>query len=105
MPSRSKRSIVALAAKPYGAGDVWVDGIEVPDRLRSDEPTKIAVRVFSPVKTRAEVSLASGGRTLASKRYQQIVAFDVDVLQAHRRLITLGVLALNILARVLFRQK
>jgi Mg-chelatase subunit ChlD len=60
--------VFALAAKPYGAGDVWVDGIEVPDRLRSDEPTKIAVRVLSPVKTRAEVSLASGGRTLASKR-------------------------------------
>ena len=60
--------VFALAAKPYGAGDVWVDGIEVPDRLRSDEPTKIAVRVFSPAKTGAEVSLASGGRTLASKR-------------------------------------
>ncbi len=62
--------VFALPAKPYGAGDVWVDGIEVPDRLRSDEPVSIAVRVFSPLNTPARVSLASGGRTLAQKNTQ-----------------------------------
>lgn len=59
--------VFTLAAKPYGSGDVWIDGVEVPDRLRSDEPTTISVRVFSPTETRAQVSLASGGRTLARK--------------------------------------
>ncbi len=62
--------VFVLAAKPHGAGDVWLDGIEVPDRLRSDEPTTIAVRLFSPARTQAQVSLSSGGRTLARKRTQ-----------------------------------
>ncbi|UCD69250.1 MAG: VWA domain-containing protein, partial [Betaproteobacteria bacterium] len=78
--------VFALAAKPYGAGDVWVDGIEVPDRLRSEELTTIAVRVFSPEKTRAQVSLASGGQTLASKRTRlnegiNLVKFDTRMPQ------------------------
>ncbi len=59
--------VFAIAAKPAGSGDVWIDGIEVPERLRSNEPTTIAVRVFSPAQTRAQVSLESGGRTLARK--------------------------------------
>jgi len=59
--------VYTIAAKPNTSGDVWIDGIDVPERLRSNEPTTIAVRVFSPLKTRAEVSLSSGGRTLARK--------------------------------------
>ena len=59
--------VFTIAAKPNSSGDVWVDGIDVPDRLRSEEPATIGVRVFSPQKARAQVSLASGGRTLARK--------------------------------------
>ena len=59
--------VFTLAAKPYGSGDVWVDGIEVPDRLRSNEPATIVVRVFSPAQTGARISVTSGGHTLAHK--------------------------------------
>jgi uncharacterized membrane protein len=59
--------VFALPAKPYGAGDVWLDGIEVPERLRSNEPVLIEVRVFSPGNTSAQVSLSSGGKPLARK--------------------------------------
>ncbi len=73
--------VFAVPARPYGDGDVWIDGIEVPAQLRSNEPVSIAVRVFSPVETRAQVSLSSGGRLLARKTTQLVaginsVAFD-----------------------------
>ncbi|MGD2140595.1 MAG: VWA domain-containing protein [Burkholderiales bacterium] len=59
--------VFTVPARPSFSGDVWVDGIEVPDQLRSDEPTTISVRIFSPAKTRARVTLLSGGKTLARK--------------------------------------
>jgi Ca-activated chloride channel homolog len=73
--------VFAVPARPYAAGDVWIDGIDVPDRLRSNEPVSIAVRVFSPVETRAQVSLSSGGRLLARRTTKlaagiNSVAFD-----------------------------
>ena len=85
--------VFTLAAKPYGAGDVWVDGIEVPERLRSEEPVSIAVRVFSPVETPARVSLSSGGKTLARNETRLVkginrVSFDVQLPQSGA--VTLG---------------
>ncbi len=73
--------VFAVPARPHGAGDVWIDGIDVPDRLRSSEPVSITVRVFSPVEMRARVSLFSGGRLLARRNTRLIaginsVAFD-----------------------------
>jgi Ca-activated chloride channel family protein len=73
--------VFAVPARPYGDGDVWIDGIDVPTRLRSDEPVSIAVRVFSPVEISAQVSLSSGGRLLARKTARLVaginsVAFD-----------------------------
>lgn len=68
--------VFPIAAKTYGNGDVWIDGIDVPSRLRSKEPATIAVRVFSPAATSAEVSVASGGRTLARTRARLVVGLN-----------------------------
>ena len=73
--------VFAMPARPHGADDVWVDGIDVPDRLRSNEPVSIAIRVFSPADVRAQVTLSSGGRLLARRNTQLVaginsVAFD-----------------------------
>ena len=73
--------VFTVPARPYGDGDVWIDGIDVPARLRSNEPVSIAVRVFSPVEVQAQVSLSSGGRLLARKTTRLVaginsVAFD-----------------------------
>lgn len=73
--------VFSVPARPHGASDVWVDGIDVPDRLRSDEPVSIAVRVFSPAEIDAQVSLSSGGRLLARRSTRLVaginsIAFD-----------------------------
>lgn len=85
--------VFSIPARPHGAGDVWVDGIDVPDRLRSNEPVSIAVRVFSPAATRAKVSLSSGGKLLASKNLQLVVG--INSVTFDTRLPTAGAVSLS----------
>ena len=85
--------VFAVPARPHGTGDVWVDGIDVPDRLRSNEPVSIAVRVFSPVEVRAQVSLSSGGRLLA-RRNARLVA-GINSVSFDTRMPSPGVVSLS----------
>ena len=48
--------VYPIPAKVRDDGDAWVDGIDVPRRLRSGEPVTVTVRVFSPCAKRARVS-------------------------------------------------
>jgi Ca-activated chloride channel homolog len=59
--------VYAFAAPSRTQRDAWVESIDVPPDLRSDEPVAITVRVVSESNARATLRLYSGGGELARR--------------------------------------
>ncbi len=59
--------IFAMPATVRGAGDSWIETIDLPDGIREQEPVLATVQVFSRVATTATVELLGGDVTLETK--------------------------------------
>ena len=59
--------VFTLPATVRGEGDSWVEGIDLPDEIREQEPVTATVRVFSRVATTATVALVGDEGTLESR--------------------------------------
>ena len=59
--------VFAFPARPHVQSDAWIEAMQVPDGVRRDEPTRVALQVVSQQRTRARVVLAAGGRVLAAR--------------------------------------
>lgn len=78
--------VYPVPARVRDEGDTWLDGIEVPASVRSDEPVTVNVRVFSPRPVRAQVRLNSGRTRLGSRSVSLVpglnrVAFEIKLPQ------------------------
>ena len=59
--------IFAMPANVRGAGDSWIEAIELPPDMREQEPVAATMQVFSRVATQATVELLGNGATLESR--------------------------------------
>jgi len=59
--------VFTLPATVRGEGDSWVEGIDVPDEIREQEPVTATVRVFSRVATIATIELVGDDQTLETR--------------------------------------
>ena len=59
--------VFTLPATVRGDGDSWVESIDLPDKLREQEPVTATVRVFSRVASIATVALVSDDQTLGTR--------------------------------------
>ena len=59
--------VFTLPATVRGDGDSWVEGIDLPDEIREEEPVTATVRVFSRVATTATVALVGDDQTLETR--------------------------------------
>ncbi len=59
--------VFTLPATVRGDGDSWVEGIDLPDEIREQEPVTATVRVFSRVGTTATVALVGDDQTLETR--------------------------------------
>lgn len=59
--------VYPVVARMRDSGDVWVDGIQLPDDVRDGEPIEVFVQVFSPTETRASVRLSRGNQRLGAR--------------------------------------
>lgn len=59
--------VFPFAARLHVEADAWVEGLQVPDGIRRDEPADIAVRVVSQQRVRARVTLTANGRALGAR--------------------------------------
>jgi len=59
--------VFTLPATVRGDGDSWVEGIDLPDEIREQEPVTATVRVFSRVATTATVALVGDNGTLETR--------------------------------------
>ena len=62
--------IYPMPATVRGAGDGFVENIELPRGVREQEPVAATVQVFSRVATQATVSLLGNGETLEDKQVE-----------------------------------
>lgn len=62
--------VFPVVAKARDERDVWIDGIDVPERLRDREPFSAVVRIFSPSATRARVRLMHEARRLGERQVE-----------------------------------
>ena len=56
-----------LPATVRGAGDSWIEDIDLPDEIREQEPVTATVRVFSRVATTTTVALVGDDETLETR--------------------------------------
>ena len=59
--------VFTLPATVRGEGDSWVEGIDLPDEIREQEPVTATVRVFSRIATTATVALVGDDGTLETR--------------------------------------
>ena len=59
--------VFTLPATVRGEGDSWVEGIDLPDEIREQEPVTATVRVFSRVRTNATIALVRDDQTLETR--------------------------------------
>ena len=59
--------VFTLPATVRGEGDSWVEGIDLPDEIREQEPVTATVRVFSRVATIATIELVGDDQTLETR--------------------------------------
>jgi uncharacterized membrane protein len=59
--------VFTLPAMVRGDGDSWVEGIDLPEEIREQEPIVATVRVFSRVATTATIELVSADQTLETR--------------------------------------
>jgi Ca-activated chloride channel family protein len=74
--------IFTLPATVRGAGDSWVETIDLPEEIREQEPVTATVRIFSRVATTTTVALVGDDQTLETREVTlepgvNEVAFDV----------------------------
>lgn len=62
--------VYPVVARARDESDVWVDGIEVPERLRDGEPFSAVIRIFSPSRSRAKVRLMHDARRLGERQIE-----------------------------------
>jgi Ca-activated chloride channel homolog len=59
--------VYPVPATVRGSDDVWLDGIDAPERVHAGEPMTVAVRAFAPHETQARVLLREGGVVLGNR--------------------------------------
>ena len=60
--------VFTLPATVRGDGDSWVEGIDLPDEIREQEPVTATVRVFSRVATTATIELVGDDGTIETRQ-------------------------------------
>lgn len=88
--------VFPFPARPQVAADAWIESMQVPPGVRRDEPTRITLRVVGQQRSRARVSVAAAGQTLATRDVWLEAGLNSIVMPV--RLRTAG--ALNLTARV-----
>ena len=68
--TRANVRVYPIPAKVRDDNDAWLAGIEVPADVHSGEPVTVTVRVFSAVKTPAQVSLKDTKIVLGRRKVQ-----------------------------------
>jgi len=85
--------VFPFPARPQVSADAWIESMQVPEDVRRDELTQVSLQVVSQQRTRARVTVAAAGRSIAVRELR--LEAGVNSLVVPARLRSAGALTLS----------